>query len=298
MENLPDEPAARLEMNRIQTEYLERLRHLLRRAPPAIREDALREVQSHIEDECQALGGGVPALRAVLERLGPPEEYGRDLALQLILARGGRQRSPARLVLAAVFWASTSLIGAVVVIAATFIFAFMLGMLVTAISRAFGNAMVLIDARNYQIFSYQAENLRFPPESWSPALIGLVGLLPALIIFTGLYRFLSLWVRSRMAQRGLALVTAELSPVFPPGWEGGALLAMLAFAVLGMGGCLLFSIISELVPIGRPGSVQLPGDFFRTPLTALAFVSGLVFLVSPVLGLLWAARRTRAKKTG
>lgn len=292
MANLPGESESSLEIIHLQKEYLERLRRLLRRAPPEIREDVLREVQSHIEDEWRSLGGGLPALRIVLKRLGPPEEYGPDLALQLILLTGGNRRSLRPLVLAAIFWASTSLIGGVVVTGAALFFAFALGMLVTAIDRALGIPIMLIDARNYQVFNYHAEQLRFPAETWSPALIALVGLLPAVIIFAGLYRFLLLWARSRLALPGLAFLTSGRPPVLPPGWEQRALLSMLAFAILGMGGCLLFTILSELVPIGHPGAVRLPDDFFRTPLTALAFVSGLLFLASPVLGLLWAAKKS------
>ena len=292
MADLPDDSVTRLEIDRLQADYLGRLRAVLRRAPPEIREDALSEVQSHIEDEWRALGGGLAALHTVLQRLGPPEEYGRDLALQLILLHGGRRRLAARLALAIIFWASTSLIGAVVVTGAMLILAFALGMLATALARALGIPMMLVDATKYQVFAYHGEGLHFPPETWSPALIGLVGLIPAVIIFAGLYRFLRLWMRSRLAQRGLVLATTGRSPMPPPGWERRALLAILAFAVLGMGGCLLFSILSELVPIGYPGTVRLPDDFFRTPITALAFVSGLVFLVSPVLGLWWATTRT------
>ncbi len=292
MADLPDDSGTRLEIDRLQAEYLGRLRRLLRRAPPEVREDALSEVRAHIEDEWRALGGGLTALRTVLQRLGPPEEYGRDLALQLILLHGGRRRLATRVALAAVFWASTSLIGGVVAIGATLIFAFALGMLATAIARALGVPMMLVAATHYQAFGYHSEQVYFPPETWSPALIGLVGLLPAVITFAGLYRSLTLWMRTRLAQRGLALVTSGRSTVPPPGWERRALLAILAFAALGMGGCLLFTILSGLIPIGHPGTFQLPDDLFHTPLTALAFVSGLVFLVSPVLGLLWAARRT------
>lgn len=291
MANLPPDAETRLESDRIKAEYLERLRRVLRRAPQEIREDALLEVQSHIEDEWHALGGGVSELRIVLERLGPPEEYGRDLALQLILLHQGRRLSPARLAMAAVFWASSSLIGVIVLIGATLAFAFAFGMLTTAIYRVFGSPMMLIDARNYQFFNLPGLHMRFPPMTWSPALIGLVGLLPAVIIFAGLHRFLSLWVRSRLGQTGLIWITPKSSSVLPPGWESHALLAMFSFAVLGMGGCIFFTRLSGLIPYGRPASVQLPDDFFHTPLTFLAFISGLVFLISPVLGLLWAAKK-------
>jgi len=288
---------AQSEAERIQAEYLDRLRRMLRRAPADIREDAVREVGSHIEDEWQSLGADLPALHTVLQRLGPPEEYGRDLALQLMLQRGVIRRSPLQLAAAVFFWVSTSLIGMVIVLSAAFVFAFALGMVVIAVERLRGSDVLLIDATGFQFLSYRADRLLFPPESWSPAVCALVGLLPALIIFAGLYRFLTLWVRSRLAAHGLELVTRQAPPASPPGfpsgWERRAVLAMLGFAGAGLAGCLLFTILSELVPVGRPGNVSLPEDFFRTPLTFLVFISSLVFLSAPVLGLLWAARRRR-----
>ena len=115
------------EADRLKAEYLARLGVMLHRAPADIRQDALLEVQSHIEDEWQSLAGDLSTLRTVLQRLGPPEEYGRDLALQLMLARRDKKtgnqppttrswlagRSPKRLAQAAVFLMSTSLVGAV-----------------------------------------------------------------------------------------------------------------------------------------------------------------------------------------
>ncbi len=279
----------------MQAEYLERLRRLLRRAPPEIREDALRDVRSHIEDEWRAMGGGLPALHTVLERLGPPEEYGRDLALQLILQHGGDHRMPARLALAAIFWASTSLIGAVVMILATLFFGFALGMLFTALGRAFGSSMVLLDFRDFQFFHYHIARWSFPPFTWSPVLIGLVGLVPAVAIFAGLYRFLSIWVGSRLGQSALSLVITERSSRLPISWERSAVLAMLAFAILGFTSCLLFTVLGERIVIGNPSSISLPDDFFRNPVMILAYLAGLVFLLSPVLGLLWAAKNKNSK---
>jgi hypothetical protein len=290
MENLPGESKSDLEINRLQSQYIERLRRVLRRAPADIREDAIREVQSHIEDEWRNLGGGQPGLCTVLEHLGPPEEYGRDLALQLILLSKGKRPNPVRLAAAAFFWACTSLIGGAVMILSVLVFGFAVGMLVVAIARAFGSSLALIDIRNSTIFHYQIEQWSFPPTTWSPVLIGLVGLIPAVIIYVLLYRFLSLWVRSRLGQTGLALVTSERPTLLRPGWERRALLAMLAFAVLGFTSCVLFTRLAEWVIVGNPNSSALPNDFYRSPALVLAYISFLVFLLSPILGLLWAAK--------
>ncbi len=279
------------EIERIQGAYLARLRAMLRRAPADIREDAVREVQSHIEDEWQALGGDLPALVTVLERLGPPDEYGRDLAVQLMITRGRGRRSLKMLLLAAFFWASTSIIGLIVVPCAAFTLGFGVAMAAVAVMRLIGYPMMLIDANYFQFLGFHAERLVFPPPGWTPASIALVGLLPMLVFFFGLFRFFTGWARSRLAARGLEMVTHQPAETLPRGWERRAVLAIAVFAGLGLTGCMLFSVLGELVPVGHPGSMSLPEDFFRTPLTVLAFLSMLVFLSAPVLGLLWAARR-------
>ncbi len=283
------------EVERIQENYLERLRFMLRRAPAEIREDAVREVQSHIEDEWRALGGDLPALHTVLQHLGHPEEYGRDLALQLMLIGGSKSRSPLTLVLAVVFWASTSLIGFIVVLCATLVFVFALGMVFVAGLRLFGiPSALLFGAENFQFQSIHTGQVSFPPAAWSPAFILLVGLLPAVIVYAGLYRFLIVWLRSRLAVRGLALVMKAPPETLQKGWERHAVLAMIAIAVLGLFSCLLSLILSDTLPVGHPGPLNLPADFFRTPLNLLALLGALVFLCSPVLALLWIARRSRS----
>ncbi len=292
------------EPERIRAEYLARLRRALRRLPADVREDAVAEVASHIEDEWQALGGDEPAMRDALERLGTPEGYGRDLALQLILLPSGGRASPARVVLAGLFWASTSLVGAAAVLCAALVLALGLGMVFVAVARLSGSDMMLIDARSYQFMSYRATQLRFPPAGWPPLAVALAGIVPALAFFAGLYRFFRGWLRSRLAQRALlpeqrqATVSNVPSPAagqevepLPRGWERRAALATTAIALLSVIGCMLFTILGEMVSLGRGASLSLPADFFRTPLTFLAFLATLAFLGSPVLGLLWAVRR-------
>jgi uncharacterized membrane protein len=293
MENLPSESEIDLEINRLRAQYINRLRRVLRHAPLEIREDAVREVQTHIEDEWRVLGGGLESLRTVLEHLGQPEEYGRDLALQLILSHRGKWPM-SRLAVAAFFWTTTSLIGSIVVVFSLLVISFAMGMLVVAIARTFGSSLAIIDIRNSSIFGHHIEQWNFPPVTWSPILIGLVGLLPAVIIFVLLYRFLARWVRSRLGQTGLALVANDRRIVLLQGWERSALLAMLAFAVLGLTGCVLFTGLAERIVVGNPSSHALPNDFYRSPALALAYISILVFLLSPFLGLLWAVNNGKS----
>jgi hypothetical protein len=299
------------EVERVKAAYLERLRRALRRAPAAVREDALNEVGSHIEDEWRALreagshgeygrsvrGGDLAALARVLERLGLPETYGRDLALQLLLQQGSGRRSPGRLMLAAFFWASTSLAGAVVVLSAAVVLGFGLGMVVVAIQNLRGRAVWLIEAIDFQVFRYQGAALRFPPQDWQPWLVALVGVLPALVVLAGLYRFYTRWVRSRLVRRGLEWLSDRPVEALPRGWERQAALATLGFAGLGLGNCLVFGLASGLAPVGRAETLSLPEDFFSSLPSVLAFGGCLVFLCAPALGLLFTARRRMKRET-
>ncbi len=281
------------EVERIRLEYLQRLRHMLRRAPADIREDAVREVQAHIEDEWQALGGDLSALQAVLQRLGPPEEYGKDLALQLMLAGHPLRRSPVTIVLASFFWASTSLAGAVVILIATLVALYAVGMVFIAVGRLAGYQSMLINVTYYQFFGYRTANWIFPPQDWSSAVVFLAGVLPIMVIYAGLDRFTTFWLHSRLAERGLDMVRKSFPEPLPHGWERRATWAVIGIAFLGLASCTLFSILSNMIPIGQPGRLDLPADFFRVPVGVLAFLGLLVFLGSPLLGLLWTVRRTR-----
>lgn len=283
MENTPARQA--------QDEYLDRLRKVLRRAPVDIREDALREVLTHIEDEWQALGRGDDAMHQVLDRLGPPETYGRDLALQLMLQSGSYRRKILPLIKGAIFWASTSLFGSLLVMAAALFLAYGVGMLIVAIIRQGGNSMMLVNATNSQIFGMEVEKLLFPPQSWSPLGIAMVGILPVLVVFLVLYRFYIHWVRSRLAAKGLEWISSSKNQVLKAGWERRAVLSTLVFALIGSSTCALFTIVSEITTLGQPSQLSLPQDIFRNPMLLLAFLGGLVFLSAPVLGVLWAARK-------
>jgi len=55
-------------------DYLSRVRRAMAGMDPSVREDILRELQSHIAESSTAAGGSVDA---ALARLGPPEEVGR-----------------------------------------------------------------------------------------------------------------------------------------------------------------------------------------------------------------------------
>lgn len=275
----------------IRDEYLQRLRGILRRAPADVREEALREVQTHIEDEWQALGGGEEVMQTVLERLGPPESYGRDLALQLILQGSGKRRPVLTRIKGVLFWASTSLLGSLLVLVAAVFIIFAIGMIFVALARLGDKSIYFLQADAIEMSGLSATNIYFPSDSWAPWQIFVVGLAPAIAALLVLNRFLTQWSRSRLVARGLGLLTGQSNQVMPPGWERKAVRSIVVFALIGGGSCLLFTIFSGILPLGQPGNISLPQDFFRNLSTFLAFIGGLILICAPVLGLLWAARK-------
>src|SRR5512136_1411070 len=123
------------EFERTKNEYLQRLRHQLRRVPAALREDAIHEVQAHIEDGCRQHPNEVQALQTVLERLGPPEEYGHELGLQLLLQANRGHPSLNLLVWTGIFWASSSVVGAFVIVGAVLVYLLGLSFLIDGLVR-------------------------------------------------------------------------------------------------------------------------------------------------------------------
>jgi len=61
---------AKSEFDQLQSDYLKRLSRQLRAVPASLREEAIREVEAHIEDGCRKGNRDLATLRTVLERLG------------------------------------------------------------------------------------------------------------------------------------------------------------------------------------------------------------------------------------
>ncbi|MCB9177598.1 MAG: hypothetical protein H6648_10600 [Caldilineae bacterium] len=110
--------------------YLQRLARGMRGASKDVAREAEREIRAHIEDALGALPAQSPeALMQVLERLGRPEDYGRDMALFMMVDRGYRERSLPHMLRSTLFWALTTVTGAVVVLAFGLLFAAASGLL-------------------------------------------------------------------------------------------------------------------------------------------------------------------------
>ncbi len=274
------------EFERIQAEYLKRLRHQLRGVPPALQEDAIREVQAHIEDGCHGHPNDLAALQAVLERLGPPEDYGHELGLQLLLQANRAHPSLNLMIWTGFFWASTSIAGAFVILGATLVYLFGLAFLADGIVRLINPSA--------QINMIRMNDTLLIPALWPPLnmVVGvaiMIGLTYALIFLV------RSWSRGKLSRRGLAATLNRETVIFPRGWERRATLAIVAVALLGFLSCSIFGALGGLLPIGNYGPMSLPQDFFRNSLSFLAFIGAMVFLLSPVLGIVWAVRREQRK---
>ena len=275
------------EFERVKREYLQRLQHQLRRVPAALREDAIHEVLAHIEDGCRQSPNDLADLQAVLRRLGPPEEYGRELGMQLLLQANRAHPSLNLLIWTGIFWASTSVVGAFVVVGATLFYILGLSFVIDGLVR-------LIDPSTHLTMIRLNDTVVIP--AWWPPLNILTGTLILYLMTYGLFFIVRGWGQPKLSRRGLAVTLNRDTIVLQKGWEGRATVAIIMTAIFGFLGCSIFGEIGGLLPISRSGPMSLPGDFFKNPFTFLAFLGMMAFLLSPVLGILWAARREQTKK--
>jgi len=277
---------AESELGRLQGEYLKRLRRQLRGVPSGLREDAVHEVQAHIEDGCRQNPNDVSALQAVLERLGPPEEYGHELGLQLMLQANQAHPSLNLMVWTGLFWASTSVVGAFVILGATLVYVIGLTFLIDGVVRLINPSahLSLIRLNDFVLIP-----------AWWPPLNMIIGTLIMYLLTFALIYLVRRWSVGKLNRRGLAATLNRETIVFPKGWERRATLAIIAVAVMGFLGCSIFGALGGLLPVGHFGPMSLPQDFFKNPLTFAAFLGMMAFLLSPGLGILWAVWREQRK---
>lgn len=274
------------EFEQVREDYVHRLQRQLRRVPLALRQDAVHEVLAHIEDGCRQAPGDVNLLRVVLERLGLPEEYGHELGLQLLLQANRAHPSLQLFLWIGLFWASTSLVGAFVMVGASLVYIFGLAFLADGLIR-------LIDPST-TLKMIQVNDASLIP-AWRPLINIVIGVFIISLLTLGLISLLRKWSRGKLSRRGLAASLRQETVVFPKGWEHRTTWAVLLTAAAGLLGCSLFGALGGLFPIGNYGPMSLPQDFFKNPLTFLAFLGGIVFLVSPLLGIIWVAWREQRK---
>jgi hypothetical protein len=269
-------------MQRIEADYLARLRRSLRGVSEEVVVEIEREIQAHIEDALAARSHpGVGELLDVLDRLGPPETYARDLGLYMMVDRGYREWSLPYMIRSTAFWALSTVAGAVVV------GIFGLLYLVAGIMAIAGTVGLLGQDASLRVAQMLGGPVGpgmvvdgyWPSPGLGSLLVGVVGLagLTAVVRW-----FVGHYVRSaRPHTAGGADADA--------GWVERTSRRILFTAVAGLGVTVGAGFASGVYQLGRVFEMSLPGDYLRSPLAGLSGIGMLVFLLAPVLGVLWTA---------
>lgn len=258
------------EMRRIAEDYQRRLRRCLRGVAPQVVEEVEREIQAHIDDALAARqsSGTVGDLLDVLDRLGPPEDYARDLGLYLMVDRGYREWSLPYMVRSTAFWAISTVAGAVVVP-------------VFGVSYLLAGWLVLAGLQRIALPEVAMPMPQVLPGWPGWVLVGL-GLAGAALLTLVVRWFIGQYVAS-------ARPHVLGGPPADPGWARRTSRRILVLAGTGFGISAVAGLSSGVYRFAPPYRVRLPDDFLASPMSALSLAGLVVLLLSPMLGLLWTA---------
>jgi hypothetical protein len=257
------------EMQRIVEDYLARLRRSLRGVSPDIALEMEREIRAHIDDAVAARqAASVGDLLDVLDRLGPPEDYARDMALYLMVDRGYRDWSVPHMVRSTAFWALSTVAGAVVVLAFGAMYLSALGLVAVGAQRILAPELVL------------------PMPQILPGLPGLVLVLGGLLALAGLTVMVRWFIGHYVASAQPHTLGAHEAD---SGWVRRTSRRILALAVAGLLVTVTAGLAAGVYRLGPAETMQLPDDYFGSWLGVVSLLGLAVLLLSPVLGLLWTA---------
>jgi hypothetical protein len=269
---------AERDRERLVDDYMARLRRSLRGVAPDVTEDIEREIAAHIEDAMTARGGAtVGELLDVLDRLGPPEIFARDLGLYMMVDRGYREWSVPHMVRSTAFWALRTVVGALVVLAFGLLYLFAAGLVAAGAQRWMAPGM----------------SLPLPqllPGVPAPVLVGL-GLAGLGAITVAVRWFIGQYVA---AARPVALGGGDGDG----GWAERASARIVTLALAGLALTLATGLAGGVYRLGPPEEMRLPDDYLATPLGLVSLAGLLLLLLSPVLGLLWTTVAERRDRPG
>ncbi len=242
-----------------------RVRACLRGVSPDVARELEQEIAAHIDDALAARHGSAADVSGVLDRLGPPEEYARDLALYLMVDRGYRDWSLPHMVRSTAFWGLSTVAGGIVVMA--FAGLFFVGIL----------TMVAGVARWGRLGAAAA--------SWAP------GAPPSLLVVFGMAvvvaaAALSRWFIGQYVRR--ARPHAFGLEAAATGWADRALRRIVLSAATGAVAAVVGAVAAGLTTGTASGSA-LARDALASPGGILAIAGIGLVLLSPVVGLLWSA---------
>ncbi len=268
------------EMRRIEDDYVGRLRRGMKGITSDVVDDVEREIRAHIEDALAAREAPtVGALLDVLDRLGAPEEYARDLGLYAMVDRGYREWSVPLMFRSTAFWALSTVAGAVAVLA--------FGLLYAASLAVTGAGLM----RLWQDLAPASYDLRYGRSlPGAPTSLALPGGGLALVGLTMVVRwFVAQYVHSARPHT-LGGRNADHA------WVERTSRRIVVTAVMGLATSLLAGFASGAYGLRDLRSYHLPQDYLGSPLALLSGVGLLVFLLAPVLGLLWTAAFERGQR--
>lgn len=256
--------------------YIVRLRSAMRGASTDVVSEVEREIRAHIDDALAARPAPTPAeLSSVLERLGSPEEYGRDLALYMMVDRGYRHWSLPHMLRSTVFWAVSTVAGAVVVLTFGILYAL-------ALAAATAAALAVL-----------APALGGPP--WAAPLLAQFGGLPAWLPLIGSSAAvvgLTLMVRWFVGQYvWYARPHVALVPAQDQGWARRTERRILAIAGSGLGITLAAGFASGAYRFEAGFRPHLPPDFLSSPLAMISGLGLALLVLGPILGVAWSIFR-------
>lgn len=265
------------QLERVRLDYVGRLRRSLAGVSADVADEAVAEIEAHIEDAlADRHDRGMEALLDVLERLGPPEVYARDLGLYLMVDRGYRNWSVRHMIGSARFWAMSTAAGAVVVL----IFGLLYG-LALAVTAAGAAKALLSDALEMPLGAALAG---------VPPLLLLAGGPLALLTITFVLRwFIGQYVVwARPLTRGGEAADAA--------WVARASRTILALAIAGLVVTVAAGLVAGAVrSTGTALVLELAPVAWTSPPAIVGFGGLVLFFLAPVIGLVWTVAEARRR---
>jgi hypothetical protein len=257
------------DIDRITADYLGRLRRTMRGVSPEVVDEAEREIRAHIEDSLAAREEPTVAmLLDVLARLGPPEDYARDLGLYMMVDRGYRTWSVTHMARSTAFWALSTVAGAVVVLIFGLLFASAMALVASGLLDVLG------------VLQVPGELVPMVPGG-SPVLLLAAGIVMLVGLTVVVRWFVGQYVRS-------ARPHLTDGPPTDSGWVERTSSRILWVAGAGLGVTAVCGFASGAYRWQANLLPALPPDYLGSPLALVSGLGLIVLLLAPVLGLLWS----------
>jgi hypothetical protein len=248
----------------------------MRGATPDVVEEVDREIRAHIEDALAARGDEtVGALLDVLDRLGPPEEYARDLALYMMVETGYHQWSVRHMVRSTMFWALSTAVGALVV-------------MLFGLACSLGLAMIAAGLLGATDYNAAGTLLPRPLAYITPMALIAIGTALLAGLATLVRWFVGQYVRQARPHT-LGGADAE------EGWVQRTSRRILTVAASGFAVTVVAGVASGALKASALGWPPKAPDFTGSPLAIVGGMGLAVLLCAPVLGLLWTVLAERGK---